>query len=329
MFFLPPAWDISVTDTLHSTRLLAMLCTPVSVRESREGSRLDGHIDWLSFTLPCPEALASGHHVLDFAHRELRKIGASWHEYVFRSQAWDNGAGRAPFRYALWRSDKGVRIFGGGPLDLVLFEISGRGCEGLRDFDLARKMVGEISAHITRIDYACDVRTGVLPSEFVASRQHYRFRSTTSISSDTGQTVYIGSPKSDRFARVYRYSKPHPRSGLLRIEHVFRRAMAQSAVKALLTATSTKEYQALLGNTFGWQHTTWQPGVVTDERVRAAIVTHEHEDTVLWLYKQVAPALRKVYTAGAIDLEDWWRHVFGDNSVDGDSDAETPAVTLQ
>ena len=181
----------------------------------------------------------------------------------------------------------------------------------MRENNIARTLAQSVRNAITRLDYAVDVRTGVRPSEFGAKRQHQTFRSTSLIKSDTGETLYVGSPKSDRFCRVYRYAKPHPRHALLRIEYVFRRGMATSAVQAYLVSESDAQFQAQLGNTWGFTHPVWRPGEVTDERVRAPIVTRENEDTVLWLYKQVGPALRRVYDQGAIDLEDWWAHVFG------------------
>lgn len=283
---------------------------------------MDGHIDWLSFTIETDESVPSLRHLAELARRLLREKGSVLYEYVFRASAWNNGTGRPPFRYAVERGDRGARIFGGGQLQMLLFELTGRGCEGLRDGELAASILGVLGDSITRFDYAVDVRTGVLPHEFVDRRMHRVFRSISDIRSDTGQTVYVGSPKSDRFARVYRYAPPHPRARLLRIEHVFRRGMARAAVREFINAGGGQKFEAQLGNTWGWAHPVWQPSTRSDEKIRAPIVSREHEDTVLWLYKQVAPALRKVHDAGAIDLEDWWKVVFGDYSSDGDPPLE-------
>lgn len=279
---------------------------------------MDGHIDWLSFTIETDENIPSIRHLAELARRLLRGKGSVLYEYVFRTTTWDNGTGRAPFRYALERGDRGCRIFGGGQLQMLLFELTGRGCEGLRERDIASSILSSVSDRVTRFDYAIDVRSGVLPHEFADRRSHRVFRSISDIRSDTGQTVYVGSPKSDRFARVYRYASPHPRSRLLRIEHVFRRELANSAVRAFIDTNGGQKFEAQLGATWGWTHPVWQPGIRSDEKIRTPIVSREHEDTVLWLYRQVAPALRKVHTAGAIDLEDWWTHVFGSHGEDTD-----------
>lgn len=273
---------------------------------------MDGHIDWLSFSLPTEETIPSIRHLSELARRLLRQRSEVLYDYCFTRSTWENAVGRAPFRYALQRGDHGVRIYGGGQLAMVLFELTGRGCEGMRAGELASTILASVGGNVSRLDYAVDVRCDIQPHQFTASRSHQVFRSTSHIKSDTGETVYIGSPKSDRFARVYRYAPPHPRHKLLRIEHVFRRGMAQTAVRAFLDAGDRPKFEAQLGNTWGWAHKIWQPGQVTDERLRTPIVTRDHEDTVLWLYKQVAPALRRVHDAGAIDLEDWWRTVFGD-----------------
>jgi len=172
------------------------------------------------------------------------------------------------------------------------------------------------------MDYAVDVRSDVRPAVFANDRKHQNFRAISYIKSDTGETVYIGSPKSDRFARVYRYDKPHPRAELLRIEYVFRRDLAKASAHAFLTAASEQTFIAQLGNTWGFNHPVWEPGAVTDERLRAPIVSREEQDTVRWLYVQVAPALRRLIDHHAINVNDWWEYV-----LRGDDDASSEAVT--
>lgn len=252
---------------------------------------------------------------LDQEARELLRRTSNEHKaYIYDGQGFDRCGGRAPYSFALARADGGVRIFGGGPQTGVLYELSGRACEGLRSAAAAASFLAPIVDRITRMDYAIDIRADTRPSVFANARSHGGFRSISFIQSSTGETVYIGSPKSDRFCRVYRYNPPHPRSALIRIEFVFRRRLAKDAARALLVASSEPFFVAQLGNTYGFTHPIWSPGERTDERVKASILTRADEDTVSWLYKQVAPAVRRLLAQEALDLADWLEYIMSEGA---------------
>lgn len=272
---------------------------------------MDKHIDWVSFTLDRKENISSVAE-LDYEAKELlRRVSYEHKSYIYNGQGFDRCTGRAPYTFALARDDQGVRVFGGGPQTGVLYELAGRACEGLRDHQSAVAFLSPILERITRLDYAIDVRTITRPALFSNARNHKGFRSLSYIQSDTGETAYVGSPKSDRFCRVYRYNPPHPRSDLLRIEFVFRRGLARDAAKSLCLAQSAESFTAALGNTYGWNHQDWQPGLTTDERLRVPVVTRGNEDTVAWLYKQVAPAMKRLIQEEAFDLSAFLEFVFG------------------
>lgn len=205
---------------------------------------------------------------------------------------------------------KGLRIYGGGGADTILIEISGRGCDAIRDETLSRRIVSDLSDRITRFDYAVDVRTGVLPSEFTRKRGSNKFRSKSIIRSDTGETVYIGSPRSDRYARVYRYNSPHPRHELLRIEFVFRRGLAKSASQHYTKQENSAQFVAMAGKTYGLIHPTWQPGIQTDERLVTPERRKTESKTVSWLYRSVVPALQRCIAEDAIDMADFLQAVY-------------------
>lgn len=247
---------------------------------------------------------------LDYEAKELlRRVSNDHKTYIYNGSGFDRCGGRAPYSFSLARDDHGVRVFGGGPQTGVLYEVAGRACEGLRTHASACKFLSPIVERITRLDYAVDVQCDTRPAHFSDKRSHKGFRSISYIQSDTGETVYVGSPKSDRFCRVYRYNKPHPRHNLLRVEFVFRRGLARNAAQSLCRAQSAQDFTSMLGNTYGWTHPVWRPGVVTDERLRVPIVTRHSDDTVAWLYKQCAPALAKKLKEEAIDLPAFLEYV--------------------
>lgn len=270
---------------------------------------MDKHIDWLSFTLDRKESIVSIAGLDQEARELLRRISNEHKSYIFDGSCFDRCAGRAPYTFAMGRNDNGVRIYGGGPQTGVLYELSGRACEGLRSHSAACAFVSPIIERVTRIDYAVDVRCATRPTVFCNARSHKGFRSLSYIQSDTGETVYVGSPKSDRFCRVYRYNPPHPRAELLRIEFVFRRGLAKAAAQSLFDAQSDEVFAATLGNTYGWIHPVWKPAVQTDERLRAPIVTRHSDETVTWLYKQCAPALARKLKEEALNLPDFLEYV--------------------
>lgn len=280
---------------------------------------MDAHIDWLSFTLDRKESIVSVAQLDHEAKELLRRLSNEHRSYIYDGQGFDRCGGRAPYSLSLARADGGVRVFGGGPQTGVLYELSGRACEGLRTGDAARSFLAPIVDRITRLDYAVDIRTETRPAVFANARSHQGFRSLSFIQSATGETVYVGSPKSDRFCRVYRYNPPHPRSALLRVEFVFRRQLAKDAARALLSAPNDETFVAQLGNTYGWTHPIWKPGEQTNERLKASIITRADEDTVSWLYKQVAPAMRRLIDQEALDLTAFLEFVLtGKKSDDAD-----------
>lgn len=286
----------------------------VSVIQLRKDDRagVDTNIDWLSFTRVAPRKIEQAAELYHIARRELRSISNEHEAYIFDGTGFDRCASRPPFSYALERLDHGVRIYGGGPLDLISYEISGRACEGIRGYANASEFLAPIVGNLTRLDCASDIAAATRPSEFSNQRSHKGFRNISFISSDTGETVYVGSPKSDRFCRCYRYNPPHPRSGLLRVEFVFRKGLAKSAGEALINAGSWEVFTSQLGNTWGFTHPVWQPGNQTDERLKSPKLARGDEKTEVWLYKQVAPAIQRLLKETEFDLTAWLEFVFSE-----------------
>lgn len=244
------------------------------------------------------------------ARVQMKGVSHEHQDYLFDGQAIDRVPSRAPYRIALGRDDRSFTVFGNSHTGTVLYELTGRGCSGLYEWERAQVFISPLVDRLTRIDLAVDMENSTRPSVFSNERGPNGFRSLSYITSDTGETVYIGSPKSDRFARVYRYNEPHPRSHLLRVEFVFRRNLARSAAAELLDTKTKSELMAKLGNTWGLQHREWRPEYHSDETIRTPSLTRNDEDTLMWLYKQVAPAIRRMLKTGALDMTDFLEKVY-------------------
>lgn len=279
----------------------------------RTVGQVDGHVDWLTWTMRPPRQPENIQEVYHIARRLLKGLSHEHEEFAFDGQGFDRSIRVSNFDLCLSREDQGFRLGGGGPTGYFLFDASGRACDSIRDPALSRRIVSEIRGLLTRFDYAVDIRTGTLPSEFANTRSHQAFRSVSFIRSDTGETVYVGSRKSDRFARVYRYNPPHPRADLLRVEYVFRRGMAAAAAEQYCEQDNDAHFLARLGNTWGWSHKDWNARSRTDERIEAPTVDRHTEDTIAWLYKQVVPAMARVLRSGGFDMADFLEKVYNQN----------------
>jgi len=205
--------------------------------------------------------------------------------------------------------DNNVSIWWGGVSNHTLVEISGVGCQLLRDNESMMSTIASMNERTTRLDVAVDFVRGVLPADFVAGKLENRFKVTQTNDEGTGLTQYVGSRKSDRFARCYVYHVPHPRAGILRVEHVMRGRYAKVLSNGLIESGIARQV-AILGNTFGWNHPCWKPDEVTDGKLRAKRHDKDDASTLRWLIKAVAPSLAKNHTSGLIDLNDFIeRHV--------------------
>jgi len=239
----------------------------------------------------------------DMFGRELRGevFGGTW-EKQERS--------RAPYTDSWVQTAGGITLFASPNLTHACVEISGFGCERLISESKLSEVLVCCKERVTRIDIASDIETSTQPAEFVAIVSHERMRASGYQKSETGETCYVGSKSSDRYARVYRYYAPHPRAHLLRIESVFRRKYAKTVVQAILD-TSLNAVASASGKAFGWAHSAWKPD--ESEHADISIVAPERGagGTVTWLVRSVAPAIRRLIADGTIrDPDEFFKTYF-------------------
>lgn len=258
------------------------------------------HVDWITFTMPMiymgtdndayAMAIQAGFMDMFASDMVASVFGGTWEK---------NEKSRAPYTDS-WRDrDGGISLFASPNLTHCCVEISGQGCERIIGMGKINDVINACRERITRIDIACDIETTVKPVEFVGVLSHERMRTSGQVISDTGETCYIGSQKSERYARVYRYNPPHPRAHLLRVEHVFRKDYAKKVSQALVD-NGIEALAVSSGMVFGWAHPIWNP---SDMEAPDISVTHERGNsgnTVFWLVNSVAPAFRRLCASGAI-----------------------------
>lgn len=267
-------------------------------------------LDWLSFTLDIvtePTTALSADQMwrarLKREHPELYKfMVGEGHQFEYRT-------GRPPYRYGFQRDDNAVLVMVGSNTSTMLVELTGRFFTTLKRLEQIQNMLLPIADFVTRIDVAVDMETTARPAEFANTRKKAKTISLGFMSSPTGETVYLGSQKSDRFARIYRYEEPHPRAKLLRFEAVYRRGYAKSLAKTILEATAWDQVTVSVEKPYGFQHEAWKPGSETPLKISLPHTSREEDRTIVWLYNTVAPALCRMIQSGALDVDAWNRHL--------------------
>lgn len=275
------------------------------------------HVDWLTFTMTPRYGTYDATNMSvgeDYAAAIEQAWIATFDPELLADAfggAWEKQEkSRAPYSDAWTLPDAGITLFAGIALNHCCVEISGSGCERLIEKNLLEEVIGAVVDRVTRIDIACDIQTDIKPHEFTALKTHNRMRSGGHQFSATGETEYVGSRTSDRFARVYRYNAPHPRAHLLRVEHVFRKEYAKKVAREIVLSP-LESIASAAGLAFGWSHSVWDTGSVESVDISIASVERNQKNTVFWLITSVAPAFKRLCNDGAIrQPEEFLRQFF-------------------
>lgn len=214
---------------------------------------------------------------------------------------WTDKGGRSGYAVSS-AHEVGARVFFGHETAPPLIELPGAACDLVHSSGELLPFMSRNTDGITRIDFAADIETFTMPFDFVGAGRSARQRSISKIDSDSGQTVYIGSPQSDRRLRVYRYRHPHPRSQFLRVECMLRGELAKAAATEALVNGIASAWQIAV-SVYGLEH----PLIYAARTDRKFEATLRNEPTaagkLAWIHKQVVPALRTAIKDGLLDLK--------------------------
>lgn len=258
------------------------------------------HVDWISFTAPCfNKPFKPGDGFPEFGeYAFLSMLGNVWTEMVGNVSDWILVGSRPPYTVAA-QKDKMFTVYAGKKQAHVLMEISGKGCQRLRDLGLEQTLLTKVADRVTRIDIAHDWETQITPMAVVEEGHSEAFKTVTTIQSNSGETVYVGSPKSLRRCRIYRYSPPHPRSKILRFEYVFRKGAAKTIAKSFERMSMDKIVNSCI-DTLKWKHSIFD---FERELVKLPLARPERgsSNTLRWVLTQVAPAIRTLVAEQIIE----------------------------
>lgn len=262
-------------------------------------------IDYISITLPGEHSFSPVENVRiksvldtldDLGGRALTNaiISMDFHEYpAFRG-----------YKYCLRSELTYAMIFWGGSYEHTLLEFPGTACSFLSiTDDLDALMIIGIK-HATRIDIAVDSIDFGSPKAFVGYGYSGRIKTRETIVSPTGETEYLGSTKSDKFARVYQYYEPHPRAGITRVEISLKHELA----KATCFKYSREGLElACIGasSSFGLKSPDWNTEKLTTDRVRTQRNETVGASTLRWLITSVAPTIVRLHNEGVLDVDEF------------------------
>jgi len=209
---------------------------------------------------------------------------------------------RAPYSYAR-RSDDATRTLYVHPLSAhFTFEAAGTHCQRIPH--LMPSLMHQFGGMFSRIDLAVDIETDVTPLEFDKAIDAPLIKTRSKMESSTGQTVYIGSRSSERFARVYRYYAPHPRAKLLRVEFQYKGDYANALASEIAAGVTLDSLASGAGEHFGMKHGCWLGRAVP---VPVRVKSHAQSgSTVQWLTTTVAPLLRRLDAERKLDVKAWF-----------------------
>lgn len=273
-------------------------------------------VDYFSFTVPIPclmsqwetaDRLQMGN-LFDDRTSDLLELFASqtnWREF--------KQSGRFP--RGIRFTDIGMTYAEGDKSDVSLIQLSGEGCQWMRDNNCLELVLETWKDRATRIDVAIDFVSSVDPRDFATMLSNKRFKAEAMEKSNTGITYYIGSYKSDRFARVYRYTPETGRRQTLRLEYQFGNDAAKHCAE-MCCNEGVFDVAIQLGNYYGWEH----PDYIlekTDTKFSSPSRPKTRVGKELWLRKQVIPSLIKEVENGNREIVLWLRDKLSD-ILDGD-----------
>lgn len=259
-------------------------------------------IDWMSISIPYKQpysTLEAWKGAVNDISLNLPLKLTKLMNYIMSFKDLKVTGGHAPFSKAIHSPSGGFTYMESDKLPYSLVEFTGVGCNKLVDRGIGQKMLQDWNEYLTRIDIAVDYFTDVTPQQFVEKRNNDRFKSFGLQSSESGVTCYVGSKTSDRYARVYRYNPPHPRSMLLRCEFVLRSKQAQQIAKMVLD-DGIKSVSEKLGVSFGFTHDICTIDAEVSKIKFIPKETHEGK-TERWLFTAVLPACKRLIATGKVN----------------------------
>ena len=277
-------------------------------------------IDWAAFTLPIDhtEKEPSQNEFQRRVNRATKNmadlmplITAHCADYMTLVTA------QRPYRKGYACPNVGFRVNADWGRREVLVVFGGEACAMVRKMgkQAETELLVRVEASGSRLDIATDIETDLSPETVQDNGWTRRIVSKAYIGSAQGKTLYVGSRKSEAFCRVYRYSAPHPRSHLLRVEFELKKERARAVAGIAIVHGVGRAARSVAARYEFGDPTIRQAFAGTSSK----IITESHNRTLAsteqWLLTQCAPAFQRLVKEGVIDDPRAWvdRWLLGNN----------------
>lgn len=262
-------------------------------------------VDWLAFTIPMPSPFVNGsdetwEHVFYLIELNIGTVLTP----ILRTGNWEVQQGRGVYKSARVNTESKVRLSIGDVNADVYVEISGQACDIVRRMGCLYEILQCEEVRISRIDLAADFETTCSVDEIIVKGYKKSIKNRRDERTVQGDTTYIGSRKSERMLRVYRYHEPHPRSNLLRCE-VELKGHTAKLIARQITETSCAAVVLSAVKVFDLQHSLIASATAQASALPSRAYDKARKGRMRWLMTQVLPALVKAHREGDIDVHAW------------------------
>jgi hypothetical protein len=227
-----------------------------------------------------------------------------------RNEGYTVGGGGAGYKHRLFFRHGGWTVFYGASHGYFLVQLPGEACHRLRDEQDTKGLAvsltpifGNPFIKCTRIDVASNWRCGDAVDGIAQAFTKKVAADYPRFPSETGITQYIGSPKSEKSCKVYRYAPPHPRHEWIRIEFRFAAPMVGQVQEALSKGLLTETWVAAAID-WGFDRSDMLNCItVGSEQVKLAYKKRQDAGSVAWVYGTALRAVRDAIAAGDMSLD--------------------------
>lgn len=268
-------------------------------------------IDWASFTVPIfyTEQPPMRHAMVVRTKKVLENLASEMPTiFAISAAIWNQTTPQRPYTMAWVCPDLGIRLNADPRRKEALIVFNGAACEQIRKMGTVaqNEVLRQVQQSGTRLDLATDIESNAEIKAIEAAGWAKRIVSTAYISSYSGQTLYIGSRKSEAFCRVYRYNPPHPRASLIRVEFELKKSRAKTVAELARiegVALATRSVAAR----FEIQHATVEHVFTGSTRpIKTEATERIQAKTEHWLLTQCVPAFIRLCEDGTIDDPRAW-----------------------
>lgn len=266
---------------------------------------VDVKVDWFAYTVP----LVSGTDdqspdTIAFMLKSANSFVLGCLDGIMETSKWELTNRGGFYSVMLTDTVSSARLSWGKTNNHVYVELPGKACEFLRDRINLNDLIQQAASRCSRIDIAGDWLSDLEPRDVIGDDYATGRKSFSQIRSNEGLTVYVGSRKSDRFMRVYRYRKPHPRNHLLRFEHENKGQIAKSTCISILES-GLQETFSFLQNGYHWDLLEINRLSTCEGKIASNRNRSDEVHTLLWIIDTVAPALAAAARKGLINLDEF------------------------